>query len=319
MPSSRTFARVHARGALAALGMATLIALAPFAGAPATANEQRIAVLVNDDPISEFDIAQRLRLMRISGAGSSRSGAINELIDEKLKLQRARRLGITVTDEEVNGALGNLAQRINAGNLGRLRQALGAQGVNMRTLEDRFRADLAWRDVVRRQLRQTVPIREADVLAALRTRGEDPEETKTIAYTLSQVIVVIPSNASNTLITQRRRDAERLRSNITSCRNVRAVASAFRDVTVRDIGERQEDQLPEGLQSQLDGMRIGGATAPERRSNGFEVVVVCDRREVSGLEAARSPMESQLRNEQGDIMARRLLRDLRADALIEYR
>ncbi|MGI9382902.1 MAG: hypothetical protein ACR2PO_07090, partial [Methyloligellaceae bacterium] len=75
----------------ASLLMTGLLALAP---APVHAQaEQKIIVLVNDQPISAFDVAQRLRFMAVSTRqkpdAALRKKVVNILIDETLQLQEA--------------------------------------------------------------------------------------------------------------------------------------------------------------------------------------------------------------------------------------
>ncbi|MEM6665010.1 MAG: SurA N-terminal domain-containing protein [Pseudomonadota bacterium] len=281
----------------------------------------RVAVLVNDQPITQYAIDQRSRLNRLTRApqGGSRQAATNELIEEALKLQAARQSSVSVGDDQVNEALGRIAQGTGLGSVSRLRQALGSQGVNLDTLSDRFRADIAWREVVQREFRQNVRIREQDILAAFRAKDDADTTTKSIEADLQQLIVVVPDNAGSGEVNRRKRDAERLRAAISGCGNLRSVASAFRDVTVREIGARNTASMSDEAAKQIEGAALGKAMAPVRRGNGFELTVVCNKREVSGFEAARAPMETEMRNEQGMILSRRLLRDLRADALIEYR
>lgn len=57
------------------------------------------AVLVNDVPITNYDIDARAALLRLQGASSSQANARaeEELIDEALQRAEARRLGISVT------------------------------------------------------------------------------------------------------------------------------------------------------------------------------------------------------------------------------
>lgn len=314
-----TIIQLYRVAAIFAVVALTGNALVAVGSTPVAAQStQRIAILVNDQAISEFDIVQRVRLLKLTGASGSRSAATTELIEERLKLQEAKRLGISVTEQEVDNALLGIAKRTRTGTVARLGQALSANGVDIRTLRDRFRAEIAWGQVVRRRFRREVRIREADIVAAMRD-DESGEEQRTVQYELSQVITVIPANASNTLVAERKRVADKIRQNVTSCSNLRSVASAFRDVTVRDLGTQTANQLPTDMAEELAAVPVGRTSSPRKTDNGYEMVVVCDKAEVTGFEAARTPIENELRNEQGLILARRLLRDLRADALIEYR
>src|SRR5471032_2605973 len=91
-----------------------LISLALLlAAASASAQETRIAAVVNDDVISVADLASRMRLVfassNIQDVPETRQRVTRQvvrmLVDEKLQMQEAKRLGVKVPDEEVNAGL----------------------------------------------------------------------------------------------------------------------------------------------------------------------------------------------------------------------
>ena len=91
----------------AALIAALLLALFLVGGANrGTAQEVSIKVLVNDDPISDYDIDQRTRFLAITEQSQPspelKQKAIDMLIEERLQMQEGRRQGITPDDDEVN-------------------------------------------------------------------------------------------------------------------------------------------------------------------------------------------------------------------------
>ena len=92
------------------LGLALLVA-APFS-LPAHA---AIKVIVNDVPITDYDISQRSRLItltqRKSGAAAKRQ-AEQELIDDQIKLGEAERVGVEVSQSEVDSAYSNIARNV---------------------------------------------------------------------------------------------------------------------------------------------------------------------------------------------------------------
>src|SRR5947209_17434585 len=97
------------------LSALALVALILSAG-PAAAQETRIAAVVNDEVISVADVAARIRLVLISSnipdTPDTRQRVARQvvriLIDEKLEMQEAKRLNITVSDDEVAKALANI-------------------------------------------------------------------------------------------------------------------------------------------------------------------------------------------------------------------
>lgn len=81
----------------------------------------RIVASVNDDAITDFDIDARARLLLAASnaqpnadsiSRASRS-ALNELIDERLKLQEAKRLNIGATDDEIKAAVRTIERNNN--------------------------------------------------------------------------------------------------------------------------------------------------------------------------------------------------------------
>ena len=76
--------------------------------------------------------------------------AQEELIEERLKLQEAKRLGVEITDDEVKRVIKGLAER-NKMTEEQFVQNLKGCGVDISTLRERFRAQFAWREVVRRR------------------------------------------------------------------------------------------------------------------------------------------------------------------------
>ena len=55
---------------------------------------QGVAVMVNGEPITNFDIDQRARLMGLSGKKASRQEVLDELINEKLKIREGKKYGV---------------------------------------------------------------------------------------------------------------------------------------------------------------------------------------------------------------------------------
>src|SRR6478735_6607200 len=78
---------------------------------PAAAPAQQVLVVVNGDPITAFDIEQRTKLNQLTNNKTSpRNEVIEELIEEKLKLQLLKRYMIEGMDAEVDQAYAGMAR-----------------------------------------------------------------------------------------------------------------------------------------------------------------------------------------------------------------
>src|SRR5215471_16643852 len=105
-------ARMKIFGALAGYGRA--LAAAMFVLASSGAFAQNVAVIVNGDPITEFDIDQRTRFLKLTSPKvGSRSQVLNELIDEKLKVREGKRWGLEISDSDVDSAYAGMGERMH--------------------------------------------------------------------------------------------------------------------------------------------------------------------------------------------------------------
>ncbi|MGH7049777.1 MAG: SurA N-terminal domain-containing protein, partial [Acetobacteraceae bacterium] len=139
-----------------------LTACAPsvmFAAPPAFAQTESIAAVVNGAVISRGDVDNRARLFALS-AGVTLSPEIldrlkpqilNQLVDEKLRLQAIEAAHITVPDQAIAAAITSIGEQNHLAP-GELRARLAGQGVALRTLIDQIRVELGWTELLRHHL-----------------------------------------------------------------------------------------------------------------------------------------------------------------------
>ncbi len=292
--------------------------------APASA-QNRIAVIVNDQAVTSYDISQRARLLRLTsrkGGAAARKAATNELVDESLKLQEAARIGISVSQSQVDDAYASIAKRSKL-TPARLSQALKQSGINPQTLKDRVKAELAWSEAVRMRFRRTVSISEQDVIAALQggtnngEEGDDPN--KTTEYALTQYVFVIPKKASGGFKAKRKREVEAFRKRFTSCGEATKLAKGLDEVVVKPLGRKLEPELQPAIVEAVKEVSVGRTSKAVNSAMGIEIYAVCDKKIVDSNAAAVAEMRGELRNKEGQLMARRYLAELKQTAVIDYR
>ena len=186
----------HCRAAALVLAMA----LAPIPWA--TASAQQVVAVVNGEPITAIDIAQRSRLIELSAhKAPPRQDVLNELIDEKLKLQIAKRYKLEVTDTEVNTAFNSIATRSRTTPQA-FTVALARSGISVEALKIRLKADIAWQQIIRGKFQANFQIGEKDVLAALEAEKKD-DSTIAFDYTLRPVLLIVPRGSPETVFAPR--------------------------------------------------------------------------------------------------------------------
>lgn len=298
-----------------------LIATGVLGSGLALAQEVAIKILVNDDPISDYDIYQRERFLALTTQqqpnAELKKKATDMLINERLQLQEGKKLGFTPDEDDVNKILTNMADKNNLSVDG-LTTALGRAGVNIKTLKDRIRAQLVWQEVVRKKFRHEVQIGDVDVDKALSDSDEGGGKAQT-KMQLRQVKFTLPRNADQRTIAARLATAEALRAKFSNCANVTDLAKSVAGATIKTLQDDQTAALIQPARLLVMNAKVGQMTPPTLSPSGVELYAVCGKVSVSGDTKLRQQTESKLLNNEMMIRAERLLRDLRQDAFIEYR
>jgi peptidyl-prolyl cis-trans isomerase SurA len=298
------------------LTFASLLAIAALALAPAPAAAQFVVAVVNGQPITTIDIEQRIRLTQVSTRRTpSRTEVLEELINEQVKLQHAARQNLMVGDSDVDRIFAQIASG-SGRPVPEFAASLAQTGVDVKRLKTRIRAELSWRALVQRQ--HPFLVRDADVVAALTKRGENPQITA-IQYTLRQFVFVVPRGSAAPVRVARLREAEAFRKSVTSCEHGVVVARQHREVVVKDPVSRLSTDLPQRLRELLERTQIGELTPPEPVAGGIEVVAVCDRKQTIADVSARREVRDQLMTSQVQAAEKLLLEKLRRASIIEYR
>jgi peptidyl-prolyl cis-trans isomerase SurA len=292
----------------------------------ASAQEVSIKVLVNDDPISDYDIDQRERFLAITTqqqpSTDLKKQATDLLIDERLQIQQARKLGVTPDDDDMMKILGDMAQKNNL-TVDGLSTALGKAGVNIKTLKDRIRAQLAWQSVVRQKFRHDVDVGDADVDKALAESGAGAGQgggaTAAPTLQLKQVKFEFPAGADDRTIAARLAAAEALRARFDNCSNVNDLAKSVEGASIKTLTDQQPTSLVQPARLLVMSAKVGQMTPPTLTQSAVEIYAVCGKRTVVGDDKLREDTQRKLMNQEMMIRAERLLRDLRQDAFIEYR
>jgi peptidyl-prolyl cis-trans isomerase SurA len=295
----------------------------------APAQEQSIKVLVNDDPISDYDIEQRERFLALTTqqqpSPALKKEATDLLIDERLQMQQAKKFSVTPDENDVTKILSDMAGKNNLSVDG-LSTALGRAGVNIKTLRDRIRAQLAWQEIVRGKFRREVQVGDVDIDEALANAGAGanrgdgaaaaPGQTE---LALRQVKFALPSGADQRTIAARIAAAEALRARFSSCSNMDALAKGVDGATVKSISDAQVSSLVQPARLLVTNAKVGQMTPPTISPSGVELYALCGKRVVHGDDKLREETSRKLINQELQMRAARFLRDIRQEAFIEYR
>ncbi|MGA8801817.1 MAG: SurA N-terminal domain-containing protein [Pseudolabrys sp.] len=285
--------------------------------APTTSYAQ-VVVIANGSPITEYDIQQRMKLDAISQKSPNRQQAINDLIDDRLKIARAKVYGLEVGDSEITGAFENMAVRQHI-TVAQFTQVLERSGISPNTVKARIRAEMTWQQLIRGKYNSSLQIGDSDIAKALKDKNEGDAPAVGYIYTLYPVMVVVARGSSEATISAKRSEAENLRSRFASCADGLAMARGLRDVAVRDPITRNSADLSPQLRDLLGNIQVGRLTPPEVTAQGLQMFAVCNKKESATDSPQKREMREQLFVKRFESESKKYLDEIRKAAMIEYK
>jgi peptidyl-prolyl cis-trans isomerase SurA len=302
---------------LVVLGCAVALVLI---GSGSPSHAQTVAVMVNGEPITNYDIEQRSKLVFLTThKPASREQVIDELIDEKVKIKEAKKFGVDPTATDIDQAYTTMSSRMHI-TPEQLTKSLESQGIRPDTLKSRIRADMVWGSLVRGRYKESLQVGEKDVAAAVEVKsGEEKQDTESFEYKMQPIVLIVPRGSAPAAIESRRKEAEALRGRVQTCDEANALFKAMQNAAIRDPVTKTSADLPVPLRELLDKTPIGHLTPPELTKQGVEMVALCGRKATTIDTPKKKEIREKMYVEKYEAKSKAYLQEVRKAAMIEYR
>jgi peptidyl-prolyl cis-trans isomerase SurA len=349
----------------------TAALLAPMLPAPAAG--QSIVVLVNDEPITTFDVAQRQRwVARTSGfgdrmkalltgdsinqrfrqlmmaaqphsqaeaqqaaerikkqlieeakhrvlseGGSNRKTVIDALIEDKLKIQAAKKNEIKISDKEVEENLvGRAAAGVPAGqkpDMNAFYKQFENDGINRKTIQEIIRAQLAWRDVIRKKFGQRIAAAMPEI-----STSQVTAEKGEVHFDVRVLRLAIQNVSDQRAVGERMLEAESLKDKFKSCADLPREAKLVTGATVKTIDKARLSTFPTDVQPLIEKVSEGQMTPPVLIGNSVESYAICRKSTAVNFQAKAEP-KPDVRQLEFERFSRSYLQEIKQAASIDYR
>lgn len=328
--------RIHAAALLAAL-IAFALLSAPMA--PARAQSPNIVAIVNDQPITELDITQRIVLLQILDEtppdGMSKKQALKALIDDVVKIQEAKRYNLLPTEAEVNDRIDRLAKGLKL-TRAQLLDKLKAKGISEASFRSYLQAGMGFSRIIQGKYREDVKVTPQEVdakMAEIKSKiGQqmnkimsDPRMKPITVYTLMEIN--LPVDGQDPMLLQSRAiEAATVVQRLKGCSpgNVKAAAQGIFDVKPGKTFEADAAKMPPPMKAALDKGGIGRAVGPMRGKGGIQLIALCGIRKLTPPKPdfkmpTREQVENMVTNEKYDKLEEDYLATARDKVYVEYR
>jgi peptidyl-prolyl cis-trans isomerase SurA len=270
-------------------------AAAPAPPPPPQGLSESVAAVVNDDIISTYDLAQRMRLLiATSGIQPTQQNiaqfqreALISLVDEQLQIQelrhqeREQKISLVATDDEINQELSDMAQ---GNNLSREQflTSLAGQGIGAETVKEQIRAQVSWQRWIRGRYGSRLRVGDDQVKAMQQRMAASASKPQ---YQISEIFIdanrvegmqAALAGAAQ-LVTQLQQGAPFP----SVARQFSASATA---ASGGDAGWIAAGEMAPEVDAALDQMRPGQLSAPIQVRDGVYIIYLREKR--SGAAAA---------------------------------
>lgn len=270
------------------LCLALLVATAGIlpAGPAAAQDSMRIAAVVNEDIISELDIYMRLRMAmlsaRLDDTPETRDRlmpqVLRNLIDDRLKVQEAKRQNISINPADVEKRIDAIGERNNMSR-DELSEFLRGNGILVEALADQILAELSWARLVQRKLRPRITITDQEINDEAKRIRQTAGQNE---YKLYQIFLAVDAPDQEAQI---RDSAERLIEQLNEGADFESLASEFSQdegaLKGGDWGWMRLDQMEPSVAQEIQTAPTEQVVGPVRGTGGYYIAFAKETR-VSG-------------------------------------
>jgi len=247
---------------------------------------QGIAAVVNDDVISMYDLYARMKLVLSSLEIQDSSEVhkewtpqiIRSLVDERLKLQEAKKQKVSIGKSRIEKAVRFLEKQSGVEE-GKFKEYLALKGVNFSTLETQIRADMMWRELIERRLLPLINVGKEEideVIGRMQQNKGKPE------YLVAEIFLQVDTPDEEKRV---KATAEKLMGHLEEGRSFQQLAHQFSSsasaATGGDIGWVLPGDLDEEVEKALASMVTNQVVGPIRSLTGFHILGLRGKR-ISG-------------------------------------
>ena len=268
---------------------------AAFAGAT-----DRIVAVVNEEIITESDALSRMSALLhdedppadAAQARQMRQAVLQRLIDERLIIQEAKRMGVTVGLDDVAERLRDIRTRFERDE--EYAAMLKESGLTEEQLKLKLRQQLLVQKAIDAKIRSRIVVSPAELTGttSLASNRAQAGEEVLAQHLLIRVTKERPADQALTVATQLH---ERLRSGESFEELARTYSEDPHAQEGGRLGWVRHGELLSELDEALLALQAGEFSAPIQSALGFHLVKVLERRSLSEEQAAASRRETEQR------------------------
>ena len=211
--------------------------------------------------------------------------AVERLVNQALMIQMAERMGLQISDSQLDQTLANMAKE-QGGTIADLRRTIEGSGESFQAYREEIRKEITTQQVTRANVDRRIYISEQEVdnlLKIMETQGQSAEE-----YDIGHILIDIPNDATADEIADAKTRADKVIELLNDGQEFKRIAisssSGSKALEGGQLGYMGINEMPSLFAEAVKGQKKGAIVGPLRSGAGFHIIKVQDVRGLQVVE-----------------------------------
>jgi len=285
--------------------------LSPFTATAQSTNTFNVAVEVNDQIITNYEIAQRIKMLEIFGAKSvSKKEVINSLINERLYTYTATELEVLPSTSEIDKSLDDFAKRGNL-NKKNLLAYLDTRNVSQETLIAYITSGLTQRKVIQNKFVNNIIISQGDVASAIDTEN-------VLTKSNFNIIEYIELTFSDQISDKKSfKQLSTINKFVDNCLDLQSEANDYENIDLK-IHKKKKNDLQKDILNKLDDLDIYETIIEKNSDNINYLLMLCSRNSEMDEDTIEN-LRNKIFNSRINKIGNAYIQELKGEAFIDIK
>lgn len=209
-----------------------------------------------------------------------RTQALEKLINDSLMMQMGEKMGVQISDAQLDEAITSIAIENGGMNLQQFRQKLVDSGVNYESYREGIRKEMVSNEVRRANVRRRISVTPQEIDNLVKLMQE--QTNSDIEYNLGHILIDFPDEPTQADLVEAKERADKVIELLKSGSDFKKIAIASSGASTAleggDLGWRGINELPTLFADLIDGKNKGDIYGPIRTGLGFNIIKIMDIR-----------------------------------------
>ncbi|KGK00545.1 peptidylprolyl isomerase SurA [Thalassotalea sp. ND16A] len=259
---------------------------------PVNAKEKeldKVVAIVNSGVVLESDVNELvgsvkkqalLEKQSLPSDKALRTQAMEKLINDSLLLQMGERMGVQISDAQLDGAIASIAKENADMSTEQFRQKLVADGINYERYREGIRIEMITSEVRRGSVRRRVAITPQEVSNLVDLMKQ--QTNADVEYNMGHILISFPDDPTQEDLVDAKQRADKVIELLNSGSDFKKIAIASSGAPTAleggDLGWRGINEMPTLFAELVDGQESGSVFGPVRTGLGFNIIKILDIR-----------------------------------------